>query len=666
MANHSLPTTSSLYTAFVTEMGARFNDLALDLDSVATTPTNLPTNAIRWNATTYTWEKWSGTAWAARSSLYNININGTVGATTPNTGAFTTLSSSSTTALAAGTTIGGVTAVTTTGSQTLTNKTLTTPTISSIFNTGTLTLPTATDTLVGRATTDTLSNKTLTAPRIASGGFIADANGNEQIIFTTTANAVNEITITNSATGASPQLAASGGDTNISINLVSKGTGTVNVGGIPVVTTTGSQTLTNKILTSPTISSIVNTGTLTLPTATDTLVGRSTTDTLSNKTLTAPRFANGGFIADANGNEQIILNTTASAVNEITITNSAAGTAPQLASSGADLNIDLDLVAKGTGVVRANGIEVATISGAQTFIDKTWNGVTIGLAYGGTGATTAATARTNLDVPTRTGTDASGTWAISITGSAATLTTPRTINGTAFNGSAAITTTNWGTSRTITLGDTGKVVNGSANVTWTLMEIGAADKDDTVNLTGDQSISGVKTFSGLISSTGNITVTNATPLITLVESDQTAPAGRRRLVQEGNVFTLRRNTAAGGDFSTEVNDITSDDSGNFTALGNVTAYSDIRLKTDLAKITDALSKVKSLSGYTYTRIDSGERQTGLIAQEVQKVLPEAVITSDKYLSLAYGNLVGLLVEAIKDQAIFTDALEIRIRTLEGI
>ena len=55
-----------------------------------------------------------------------------------------------------------------------------------------------------------------------------------------------------------------------------------------VVTLTGTQTLTNKTLTTPIISSISNTGTVTLPTSTDTLVGRATTDTLTNKTLTSP------------------------------------------------------------------------------------------------------------------------------------------------------------------------------------------------------------------------------------------------------------------------------------------------------------------------------------------------------------------------------------------
>jgi hypothetical protein len=181
------------------------------------------------------------------------------------------------------------TVATLTGTQTLTNKTLTTPVISSITNTGTLTLPTTTDTLVGRATTDTLTNKTLTAPRITSASNIADANGNELIVFpAAVASAVNEITVTNAITAGTPSIAASGSDANVSLNLVAKGTGTVQAGGVPVVTTTGTQTLTNKTLTTPVISSISNTGTLTLPTSTDTLVGRATTDTLTNKTLTTP------------------------------------------------------------------------------------------------------------------------------------------------------------------------------------------------------------------------------------------------------------------------------------------------------------------------------------------------------------------------------------------
>jgi hypothetical protein len=75
----------------------------------------------------------------------------------------------------------------------------------------------------------------------------------------------------------------SGGGTSGSVSLAIDST---------VATLTGTQTLTNKTLTTPIISSISNTGTLTLPTSTDTLVGRATTDTLTNKTLTAPVITN--------------------------------------------------------------------------------------------------------------------------------------------------------------------------------------------------------------------------------------------------------------------------------------------------------------------------------------------------------------------------------------
>ena len=88
--------------------------------------------------------------------------------------------------------------------------------------------------------------------------------------------------------------------------------------------------------------------------------------------------------------------------------------------------------------------------------------------------------------------------------------------------------------------------------------------------------------------------------------------------------------------------------GSVTASGNVTAYSDARLKTDLEVIPNAIEKVQQLTGYTYTRTDSGERQTGIIAQDLIKVLPEAVNDSGEYMSVAYGNIVGLLVEAIKE------------------
>ena len=79
--------------------------------------------------------------------------------------------------------------------------------------------------------TDTLTNKTLTQPIIATTGFIADTNGNEQLRFVTTASATNEVTVTNAAAGNNPNLSATGGDTNVGINLTPKGTGRITVNG---------------------------------------------------------------------------------------------------------------------------------------------------------------------------------------------------------------------------------------------------------------------------------------------------------------------------------------------------------------------------------------------------------------------------------------------------
>ena len=175
-------------------------------------------------------------------------------------------------------------------------------------------------------------------------------------------------------------------------------------------------TLTNKTLTTPVIASLQQasgTNTLTMPAATDTLVGKATTDTLTNKTLTAPKIADAGFIADANGNEILQFETTTSAVNhifvqnatttnravlgsteadvgmvfmndpgqneemlildpietavnEVTIQNSATGgnaaaatsTAPVISATGTDSNVDLGVLAKGTGHFTVRGTSI--------------------------------------------------------------------------------------------------------------------------------------------------------------------------------------------------------------------------------------------------------------------------------------------------------------------
>jgi len=110
--------------------------------------------------------------------------------------------------------------------------------------------------------------------------------------------------------------------------------------------------------------------------------------------------------------------------------------------------------------------------------------------------------------------------------------------------------------------------------------------------------------------------------------------------------------------------------GTFTSPGDVVAYSDIKLKENIELIPDALEKVKQLRGVTYTRndIEDNRRFTGVIAQEVEKVLPE-VINYDEVndiKSVAYGNMVGLLIEAIKKQQETIDVLKIQIEELKSL
>ena len=96
------------------------------------------------------------------------------------------------------------------------------------------------------SSTDTLTNKTLTAPKIADAGFIADANGNESLIFQTTSSAVNQFDITNAATGNAPSISATGGDSNIDVAIIPKGTGETKIGtgaGDATLTSSGAYNL---------------------------------------------------------------------------------------------------------------------------------------------------------------------------------------------------------------------------------------------------------------------------------------------------------------------------------------------------------------------------------------------------------------------------------------
>ena len=87
------------------------------------------------------------------------------------------------------------------------------------------------------------------------------------------------------------------------------------------------------------------------------------------------------------------------------------------------------------------------------------------------------------------------------------------------------------------------------------------------------------------------------------------------------------------------------------ATHNIVAYSDARSKTNVETIPNALDKIDSIRGITYNKIEDpkGDRYMGVIAQELQDILPE-VVTEDEngHLAVAYGNITGVLIEAIKE------------------
>ncbi len=103
-----------------------------------------------------------------------------------------------------------------------------------------------------------------------------------------------------------------------------------------------------------------------------------------------------------------------------------------------------------------------------------------------------------------------------------------------------------------------------------------------------------------------------------------------------------------------------DVTGKIRATDDILAFSDIRVKKNICTIDNALEKIKELRGVSYTGISSSVKKIGVIAQEIEKILPEVVSTDDTeehYKSVSYGNIVAVLIEGIKELAAKVDALE---------
>jgi hypothetical protein len=107
--------------------------------------------------------------------------------------------------------------------------------------------------------------------------------------------------------------------------------------------------------------------------------------------------------------------------------------------------------------------------------------------------------------------------------------------------------------------------------------------------------------------------------------------------------------------------------GLLSTRGNIASISDQRFKTNLRPIRDSLERISKLTGYTYDRIDLKQRECGLIAQDVQKVLPEVVFThpENEVLTISYGNLAALFVEGMKELSTKIENLEKELNDLRA-
>jgi hypothetical protein len=243
--------------------------------------------------------------------------------------------------------------------------------------------------------------------------------------------------------------------------------------------------------------------------------------------------------------------------------------------------------------------------------------------------------------------------------------------------------------------DSTLLVTGNTTLSGTLSTSGAATFSSTMAITGATTITGAATLNSTLavagaatfSSTGAFTgvVSVATPTLsghaTTKSYVDTADAlklnltggtltGNLSIVNSTTEMTLTLGSSAGYYFGNATTAGWKNSSGtarvswnissgDFTAAGNVTAYSDAKLKKDVEPIDGALGLVNLLRGVRYTRIDTEEKGIGVIAQELQKVFPELVHENDGTLSVAYANLTGVLIEAVKE-------LTQRVRKLESL
>ena len=214
----------------------------------------------------------------------------------------------------------------------------------------------------------------------------------------------------------------------------------------------------------------------------------------------------------------------------------------------------------------------------------------------------------------------------SINGNAATATTAGTVTTAA---QPAITSLGTLATLTVTAAIVGSVTGSAATVT------GAAQGA----ITSLGTLTGL-TVTGVIAGSINGNAATATSATTAGTAGTVTTAAQPAITSVGTLTAL----AVTGALT----------SGTLVCTGNITAFSDDRLKENLTPIENSLDKIGQLMGYTYDK--DGARNAGLVAQDVQSVLPEAVGEHDGYLTLNDAAITGLIINALNECRERIDAL----------
>ena len=418
------------------------------------------------------------------------------------------------------------------------------------------------------------------------------------------------------------------GATNVTNNSqISNGRGyTTNTG---TTTASNTQTFTNK---SGNISQWTNDS------------GYKTTD--NNTTYSAGSGITLTGTVFSNAAPNIVQTTVSGNAGSATVLQTARTIAGVSFNGSANISLNNNAITNGAGYTSNTG--TTTASNTQTFTNKSGNisQWTNNSGYITSYVNTTYTAGTGLKL---TGTVFSNTSPNIVqttvsgnAGSATVLQTARTIAGVSFNGSANISLNN----NAITNG--AGYITSYVNTTYTagagLALTGTVFSNTNIITDNKQLLNGA----GYTTNTGTTTASNVQTFTNKSGniSQWTNNSGYTTNVGDITNVTAGNGLTGGGASGSVTVSMSGSYTGNFTATGNLTAYSDERLKTNIETIPNALEKVNALRGVSFDK--DGERGLGVIAQEVEKVLPELVLDGEEYKSVAYGNMVGVLIEAIKE------------------